>query len=289
VICTASAEESVPRWLAGKGRGWVTAEYSMLPRSTPERTEREAVKGKQGGRTVEIQRLIGRSLRAVVDLEALGERQIILDCDVIRADGGTRCASITGAYVALAQACKRLMDERRIRSYPLKAAVAAVSVGVVKGVPVLDLDYREDSKADVDFNVVMTDQQAFVEIQGTAEQEPFTSGTLELLLVLASTGLDELFGADDGNPQRLDQLGNLAQFARIVSRYDQLLPDGPHRPAAFSWARKISEQPMRAKRSNLKSPSSSKVSPSAVNWASTIAPSAVSTKLPSLPAVESSS
>jgi ribonuclease PH len=193
VLCAATVDERVPRWMHGKGRGWVTAEYSMLPRATPERTEREAVKGKQGGRTVEIQRLIGRSLRAVVDLEALGERQIILDCDVIRADGGTRCASITGAYVALAQACKRLMDERRIRSYPLKAAVAAVSVGVVKGVPVLDLDYREDSKADVDFNVVMTDQQAFVEIQGTAEQEPFTSGTLELLLVLASTGLDELF------------------------------------------------------------------------------------------------
>jgi ribonuclease PH len=195
VLCAASVEENVPRWMKGSGKGWVTAEYALLPRSTKERTPREAVNGKQGGRTVEIQRLIGRSLRAVTDLEAFGERQIILDCDVIRADGGTRCAAITGAYVALALACKRLMDERRLRRYPLKAALAAVSVGVVNGVPLLDLDYAEDSKADVDANIVMTDQNAFVEIQSTAEQEPFTPATLEMMLVLASTGLDQIFAA----------------------------------------------------------------------------------------------
>jgi ribonuclease PH len=195
VLCAASVDENVPRWMKGRGSGWVTAEYSMLPRSTRERTPREAVNGKQGGRTVEIQRLIGRSLRAVVDLEALGERQIIVDCDVIRADGGTRCASITGAYVALALACKRLMDNQRLRRYPLKAALAAVSVGVVKGVPMLDLDYSEDSKADVDANIVMTDANAFVEIQTTAEKDPFTPATLDLMLVLASTGLDQLFEA----------------------------------------------------------------------------------------------
>jgi ribonuclease PH len=195
VLCAATVEENVPRWMKGSGKGWVTAEYSLLPRSTQQRTPREAVNGKQGGRTVEIQRLIGRALRAVIDLEALGERQIILDCDVIRADGGTRCAAITGAYVALALACKRLMDERRLRRYPLLSAVGAVSVGVVNGVPVLDLDYAEDSKADVDANIVMTDENAFVEIQGTAEQKPFSPATLELMLVLASTGLDQIFAA----------------------------------------------------------------------------------------------
>jgi len=195
VLCAATVEENVPRWIKGSGKGWVTAEYSLLPRSTKERTPREAVNGKQGGRTVEIQRLIGRSLRAVTDLHALGERQIVLDCDVIRADGGTRCAAITGAYVALALACKRLADERKVRKYPLKSAVAAVSVGVVNGVPVLDLDYAEDSKADVDANIVMTDQNAFVEVQGTAEHEPFGPATLEMMLVLASTGLDQIFAA----------------------------------------------------------------------------------------------
>ena len=195
VLCAATVEENVPRWMKGTGKGWVTAEYALLPRSTRERTPREAVNGKQGGRTVEIQRLIGRSLRAVTDLQALGERQIILDCDVIRADGGTRCAAITGAYVALALACKRLADERRVRRYPLKSAVGAVSVGVVNGVPVLDLDYAEDSKADVDANIVMTDRNAFVEIQSTAEQEPFSPATLEMMLVLASTGLDQIFAA----------------------------------------------------------------------------------------------
>jgi ribonuclease PH len=195
VLCSATVDESVPRWMKGKGRGWVTAEYSMLPRATKERTRREAVEGQQKGRTVEIQRLIGRALRAVTDLGALGERQILIDCDVIRADGGTRCASITGAYVALALACTRMMDEHRIKKYPLKAAVGAVSVGVLNGIPILDLDYSEDSKADVDANIVMTDKNAFVEIQGTAEQEPFDSATLEMLLVLASMGLDQLFAA----------------------------------------------------------------------------------------------
>jgi ribonuclease PH len=195
VMCTATVEERVPRWLANKNRGWVTAEYSMLPRATKERTQREAVGGKQGGRTVEIQRLIGRALRAVCDLEALGERQLILDCDVLMADGGTRCASITGAYVALALACENLLERKRIKRIPLKGAVAAVSVGVVRGTSLLDLDYEEDSSADVDFNVVMTDQHAFVEVQGTAEREPFLPATLDELLILASTGLDSLFSA----------------------------------------------------------------------------------------------
>jgi ribonuclease PH len=181
--------------MANKGRGWVTAEYSMLPRATKERTNREAVSGKQGGRTVEIQRLIGRALRAVVDLEALGERQIILDCDVLQADGGTRCASITGAYVALALSVSRLQEDKRLKRNPLKGAVAAVSVGIVRGSPLLDLDYSEDAAADVDFNVVMTDAHAFVELQGTAEREPFLPGTLDELLVLASMGLDQLFAA----------------------------------------------------------------------------------------------
>jgi ribonuclease PH len=195
VLCAATVEDRVPRWLANKGSGWVTAEYSMLPRSTRERTAREAMLGRQGGRTVEIQRLVGRALRAVVDLEALGERQIILDCDVLMADGGTRCAAITGAYVALALAVRRLLAENRLRRNPLRAAVAAVSVGVVRGVSLLDLDYEEDAAADVDCNVVMTDAHAFVEIQGTAEREPFPLSTLDELLVLASAGLDHLFAA----------------------------------------------------------------------------------------------
>jgi ribonuclease PH len=193
VLCAATIEDRVPAWMKGTGRGWVTAEYAMLPRATSERTPREAVRGKQGGRTVEIQRLIGRAIRAGVDLEKLGERQIIIDCDVIRADGGTRCASITGAWVALALACRRLLDEKRLRAYPITSQIAAVSVGVVRGVPMVDLDYREDSKADVDVNVVMTDRAQFVELQGTAEGAPFTSGTLDEMLVLASTALDHLF------------------------------------------------------------------------------------------------
>ena len=195
VLCAATVEARVPRWMLGKGRGWVTAEYSMLPRATKERTLREAATGKQGGRTVEIQRLIGRCLRAVTDLDALGERQLILDCDVLQADAGTRCAAITGSYVALALACRRLLKEKKIKRDPMRAAVAAVSVGVVRGMPRLDLDYAEDAVADVDFNVVMTDAHAFVELQGTAERQPFTSAILDELLVLGSTGLDVLFAA----------------------------------------------------------------------------------------------
>ena len=195
VLCAATVDERVPKWISGKGRGWVTAEYGMLPRATSSRTAREAVNGKQGGRTVEIQRLIGRSLRAIVDLDRLGERQIILDCDVLNADGGTRCASITGAYVAMALAVRRLIETRKLREDPLKGQVAAVSVGVVKGVAMLDLDYAEDKDADVDANIVMTDANAFVEIQGTAEGAPFLPATLDEMLVLASTGLDDLFAA----------------------------------------------------------------------------------------------
>ncbi len=195
VLCTATVEERVPGWMRGKGSGWVTAEYSMLPRATKERTRREAVDGKQGGRTVEIQRLIGRALRSAVDLKALGERQIIVDCDVILADGGTRCAAISGGYVAMAQAIHKLHEEGRTRHDPLDRAVAAVSVGVVKRTPMLDLDHAEDSSADVDVNVVMTDAHAFVEIQGTAEGEPFMPATLDELLVLASSGLDTIFAA----------------------------------------------------------------------------------------------
>ena len=193
VICSASVEERVPGWMKGTGRGWVTAEYGMLPRATGQRTEREATRGSQKGRTVEIQRLIGRALRAGVDLEKLGERQIIIDCDVIRADGGTRCASITGAWVALAMACRRMMDEKRLRTYPITSQIGAISVGVVRGVPMVDLDYREDSRADVDVNVVMTDKSEYVEIQGTAEAAPFGFSTLEEMLVLASSAIDRLF------------------------------------------------------------------------------------------------
>ncbi len=195
VLCAATVEERVPKWITQRGRGWVTAEYGMLPRATKERTRREAAEGKQGGRTVEIQRLIGRSLRAIIELDKLGERQIILDCDVLSADGGTRCASITGAYVAMALAIRKLIEQKKLREDPLLGQVAAISAGVVKGVPMLDLDYSEDAGADVDFNVVMTDAHAFVEIQGTAEGQPFLPATLTEILVLASTGLDQLFAA----------------------------------------------------------------------------------------------
>lgn len=195
VLCAATVTDRVPRWMMGKGRGWVTAEYAMLPRATKERTPREVEKGKPGGRTMEIQRLIGRSLRAITDLEALGERMITVDCDVLQADAGTRCASITGGYVALALACRRLQETRRIKRDPLPHAVAAISVGIVRGKPLLDLDYSEDGNADVDFNVVMTDANAFVEIQGTAEKHPFTPDQLAEILVLASTGLDTMFAA----------------------------------------------------------------------------------------------
>ena len=195
VYCTASVEDRVPRWLMNRGSGWVTAEYAMLPRATKERTKREAAEGKQGGRTVEIQRLIGRSLRAGCDLGALGERQITIDCDVIQADGGTRCAAITGGYVALALAIQKLIDTKKLSKQPLKRQIAAISAGVIKGVPALDLDYAEDSNADVDVNIIMTDALAFVELQGTAEKEPFQQDSLDLILSLARNGLQELFAA----------------------------------------------------------------------------------------------
>jgi ribonuclease PH len=193
VLCTASVEESVPPFLRGKGQGWVTAEYGMLPRSTHTRTAREAAKGKQTGRTQEIQRLIGRSLRAVIDLKALGERTVTLDCDVLQADGGTRTASITGGFVALAEACEKLVQRRAIPASPLHGQIAAISVGICGGVPVIDLDYAEDSTAETDMNVVMNNGGAFVEIQGTAEGHAFRRHELDALLNLAATGLGELF------------------------------------------------------------------------------------------------
>ncbi len=192
VLCTASVEESVPPFLRGKGQGWVTAEYGMLPRSTHTRSAREAAKGKQTGRTQEIQRLIGRSLRAVTDLAALGERQITLDCDVLQADGGTRCASITGAWLALHDACARLVAEGKLAASPIRDHVAAVSVGIVEGTPVLDLDYPEDSGCDTDMNVVMTGAGGIVEIQGTAEGEPFTRAQMNQLVDLAEAGITQL-------------------------------------------------------------------------------------------------
>jgi ribonuclease PH len=192
VICTASHQDGVPRWLAGKGRGWVTAEYGMLPASTGERKQRDATRGRQDGRTVEIQRLIGRSLRGVVDFSALGEHTIYLDCDVLQADGGTRCASITGAYVALALACERLRESGRITRSPLTGAIAAVSCGVVSGAPLLDLDYAEDSTAEVDANVVMTGEGGLVEVQATAERTPLSRAHLDDLLVLAAKGIADL-------------------------------------------------------------------------------------------------
>ncbi|MCK6404547.1 MAG: ribonuclease PH [Rhodocyclaceae bacterium] len=195
VLCTASIEENVPPFLRGKGQGWVTAEYGMLPRSTHTRSAREAAKGKQSGRTQEIQRLIGRSLRAIIDLKALGERQITLDCDVLQADGGTRCASITGAWVALFDACEKLVAAGKLAENPVRDHVAAISVGVYRGTPVLDLDYPEDSDCDTDMNVVMTGTGGIVELQGTAEGEPFTRAQLEALTDLASAGIQQLIGA----------------------------------------------------------------------------------------------
>ena len=192
VLCTASVEEKVPGFLKGKNQGWVTAEYGMLPRSTGSRMDREAAKGKQSGRTQEIQRLIGRSLRAIIDLNKLGERSIHIDCDVIQADGGTRTASITGAYVALYDAISTLLAKNLIAENPLKQAVAAISVGVYKSEPVLDLDYIEDSDCDTDMNIVMTTDGGFVEIQGTAEGEPFDKAAMNAMLDLAQTGIAEL-------------------------------------------------------------------------------------------------
>jgi ribonuclease PH len=193
VICTASIDESVPRFLRGKGQGWVTAEYGMLPRSTGSRMPREAARGKQSGRTVEIQRLIGRSLRAAVDLKALGERQVSIDCDVIQADGGTRTASITGACVALTDALQTLVDSGKLKELPLKQMIGAISVGIYEGHPVLDLDYPEDSVAETDMNVVMTDKGGFIEVQGTAEGQSFNQEEFDAMLTLAKKGINELF------------------------------------------------------------------------------------------------
>ena len=193
VICTASVEERVPGFLRGKGQGWVTAEYGMLPRSTGSRMRREASGGKQGGRTMEIQRLIGRALRAGIDLEVLGENTISLDCDVIQADGGTRTASITGAWVALNDAIQHLLDKKVIKKNPLHHQIASVSVGIFNGTPVLDLDYAEDSNAETDMNVVMNSENGFIEVQGTAEGHPYSKAELDSMLALAEKGITELF------------------------------------------------------------------------------------------------
>jgi len=195
VICTASVDESVPRWMAGRGSGWVTAEYGMLPASTGQRKQRDVAKGRPDGRTVEIQRLIGRALRGVVDFEALGERTVWLDCDVLTADGGTRCAAITGAYVAFELACRGLMAEGKLATLPLTGSVAAVSCGVVDGAALLDLDYSEDSTAEVDANVVMTGDGDLIEVQATAERTPLSRAHLDDLLSLASIGIAELRSA----------------------------------------------------------------------------------------------
>jgi len=197
VLCTASIENRVPPWLRGGGSGWVTGEYGMLPRSTNTRMSREATRGKQGGRTLEIQRLIGRSLRAIIDLEALGERTVTLDCDVIQADGGTRTASISGAYVALALAMRRLSGKKAPKKNPLHGQVAAVSVGIYRGVPVLDLDYPEDSEAETDMNIVMNEAGRFIEVQGTAEGHAFTDDEFSSMLELAKVGISEIIAAQD--------------------------------------------------------------------------------------------
>jgi ribonuclease PH len=197
VICTASVSDSVPRWMQGRGRGWVTAEYAMLPASTGERKQRDVSRGKQNGRGVEIQRLIGRSLRVVVDFDALGERSVYVDCDVLQADGGTRCAAITGGYVALRQAFQKLLDARTIETMPLTGSVAAVSVGVVEGRALCDLDYAEDSTAEVDANVVMTGDGGLVEVQATAERTPLARASLDELLVLAEGGISRLREAQE--------------------------------------------------------------------------------------------
>ena len=197
VLCTASVENRVPPWLRGGGSGWVTGEYGMLPRSTNTRMSREATRGKQGGRTLEIQRLIGRSLRAIIDLEALGERTVTLDCDVIQADGGTRTASISGAYVALALAMRRLSGKKAPKKNPLHGQVAAVSVGIYRGVPVLDLDYPEDSEAETDMNIVMNEAGRFIEVQGTAEGHAFTDDEFSSMLELAKVGIREIIAAQN--------------------------------------------------------------------------------------------
>jgi ribonuclease PH len=198
VICTASVQESVPRWMAGRGTGWVTAEYGMLPASTGDRKPRDISKGRLDGRSVEIQRLIGRSLRGAIDFEALGERTIYLDCDVLTADGGTRCASITGAYVALDLACRKLVAEGKLERSPLTGSIAAISAGIVEGVPLLDLDYSEDSTAEVDANVVMTGDGGLIEVQATAERTPLSRAHLDDLLALAAGGIEQLRAVQAG-------------------------------------------------------------------------------------------
>lgn len=197
VLCTASIEDRVPGWMRNTGRGWVTGEYGMLPRATHTRSGREAARGKQGGRTVEIQRLIGRSLRAVTDLEALGERSVMLDCDVIQADGGTRTASISGAYVALAIAMNRLAKAGGIKKTPLHGQVAAISVGIYRGTPVLDLDYAEDAEAETDMNIVMNDAGRFIEVQGTAEGHAFTDDEFSTMISLARAGISDIIVAQN--------------------------------------------------------------------------------------------
>ncbi|MFD1957630.1 ribonuclease PH [Paenibacillus thailandensis] len=204
VICTASVEERVPPFMKGQGKGWVTAEYSMLPRATHSRNQREANKGKLSGRTMEIQRLIGRALRSVVDLQALGERTITLDCDVIQADGGTRTTSITGSFIALALAVNKISQTAKLAKFPITDFLASVSVGVIHNTPVLDLNYEEDSKAKVDMNVVMTGGGKFVEVQGTGEEEPFSREELNGLLALAEAGIQELIG------KQIEALGDIA-------------------------------------------------------------------------------
>ena len=193
VICNATVEEKIPRWLRGTGSGWITAEYSMLPRATNTRVQRESTKGKLSGRTMEIQRLIGRALRATIDLEKLGERTIMIDCDVIQADGGTRTASITGAYLALELAIEKLIDERKLKEMPIKAKVAAISVGKVRNELLLDLEYEEDSRADVDMNIVMNDKGEFIELQGTGEEATFTQTELLKFIELSKNAIDKLF------------------------------------------------------------------------------------------------
>ena len=197
VLCTASIEERVPGWMRGKGSGWVTGEYGMLPRATHTRSGREATRGKQGGRTLEIQRLIGRSLRAVMDMKALGERSVVLDCDVIQADGGTRTASISGAYVALSIAMGRLAAKGKLKKNPLFGQVAAVSVGIYNGMPVLDLDYAEDSEAETDMNIVMNEAARFIEVQGTAEGHAFTDEEFSAMLGLARGGITEIIAVQN--------------------------------------------------------------------------------------------
>ncbi len=197
VLCTASVEPKVPPFLKGKGQGWITAEYGMLPRATHSRSPREAVRGRQGGRTLEIQRLIGRSLRAVIDLQALGERTVTIDCDVLQADGGTRTASISGGYVALRLAIDRLIRGRKLKRNPIHGQVAAISVGIVDGRPLLDLDYSEDSNAETDMNVVMNEANSFIEVQGTAEGHAFQRSELDALLELAADGIRSVIAAQD--------------------------------------------------------------------------------------------